>query len=367
VKDQQQLSASELCSLFFIFITGSNILSIPSQLIGFAQNGAWLSVLLSLVGGVGLLACVLFLYRKFPQMNLIEYSRQLVGKWITMILAVPFIFIQLNSTSGIILDVGVFMTTAMMRETPIYVFNLLTFVVVALTVRSGIEKISRMFTILMLTVILFIMVVVILASANYQPEYLVPVLPDGFKPVLLGTYFYFGVPITELILFAMLLPYVRRKENQLLKKGMFLALFVNHIFIIIVTISTIMIFGPVAGEMPYSMFAVARTIEMYEVIQRVELLMGYSLIITNYLKGVISLYILNITITYLFNIKDNRILVFPLALVCFLFSMLLISLGQAWRINYVTIIEPLWKAVSYVLPLLILMVAAVLRKNRESY
>lgn len=365
MKDQQQLSAGQMSFLFFTFITGSNILTIPGPLIGFAQNGSWLSVLLSLVNGILLLASVMFLYRKFPQFNLIEYSRKLVGKWLTLIFAVPFIFMQLHSTSGIVLDVGLFMTTSMMRETPLYVFNLLIFLVVALTVRSGIENFSRMFAMLMMTVILSVMVIVFLASANYHPKYLVPVLPDGFKPVLLGTYFYYGVPISELVLFTMLLPYVRREENHLLKKGMFLALIVNHLIIIVATLSTLMTFGPIAGERAYSMFEVARTIDLYEVVQRVESIVGYSLVISNYLKAAISLYILNITITYLFKLKDNQILIFPLTLVCFLFSMIQISLGQARWVNAVTIIEPLWKALSYILPLLILTLTAILRKNRE--
>ncbi|WP_254780987.1 GerAB/ArcD/ProY family transporter [Alteribacillus bidgolensis] len=97
---------------------------------------------------------------------------------------------------------------------------------------------------------------------------------------------------------------------------------------IAVTLSTIMVFGPIAGERAYSMFEVARTIELYEIIQRMESLIGYALIVASYMKAVISLYVLNITITHLFRSQDTNILIFPLALVCFLYSTLQISLGK---------------------------------------
>ncbi len=355
-----------MASLAFIFLTGSSIVVMPGPLIGYANNGAWLSLLLSLAGGMLLLVFMLYLYEKFPQLSLIEYSQQLLGKWLTWIFAIPFLSMQLHSSSGIVLDVGLFMTSSIMRETPLYVFIFLIFFVTALTVHVGIEKFTRMFVVLMMVVLLFVIVILVLASANYKIEHLVPVLPDGIKPVLLGTYFYFGVPITELVLFSMLLPYVRREENHLLKKSMFTALLINVFFLTAVTLSTILVFGPIAGERAYSMFEVARTIELYEIIQRMESLIGYALIITSYMKAVISLYILNLTITQLFGLKDTYILIFPLALVCFLFSMLQISLGEAMWINIVTVIEPLWKTFAYVLPLLVLTITAFLRvKNRK--
>jgi spore germination protein KB len=366
MKDQQQVSASQMASLFFVFMTGSSIINIPSPLIGYAKNGAPLSLLLSLSVGIILLACVLFLYRKFPQLTLIEYSRELVGKWITFLFAIPIISFQLHMASGIVLDIGLFMTSSMMRQTPLYIFNLFIFFVAALTVRSGIEKFTRMFTMLMITVLFFVSLTFVLAIPNYHLSFLTPVLPDGFKPVLLGAYFSYGFPYVELILFSMLLPYARRDENRLLKKDMFLALFLNGFFLIAVTISTIMTFGPMAGERVYSMFQVAKTIELYEVIQRTETVIGYSLILASYMKAVITIYILNLTVIHLFKIKETRILVFPLTLICFLFSMIQISLGQARWINTVSVIHPLWGTFAFVLPLLILTVIAAFKKKKQA-
>lgn len=62
--DKQTVSAFQMGVLFFVFMTGSSIINIPGALIGKANNGAWLSLLLS--GGIGflILACILFLHRR---------------------------------------------------------------------------------------------------------------------------------------------------------------------------------------------------------------------------------------------------------------------------------------------------------------
>ncbi|BAB04824.1 endospore germination permease [Halalkalibacterium halodurans] len=363
--NKQQISAFQFNAVFFSFITGSTILNAPAPMIGFAQNGAWLSVVISLAGGLLLLWGMLFLYDRFPDLNLIEYSRKLVGSWFTWILAIPFITMQLHSTAGIVVDVGLFMTTTMMRETPLYVFVLLIFLVSSLTARAGIEAFARLFPILMATVLLFSIFVMILASVDYDPSFLLPILPDGIKPVLLGTYFFFGIPVTEIILFSMLLPYVRKDERTKVKKGMVYALIINHILMILVTVSTLLVFGPIAGDRPFSMYEVARTIALYEVFEGSEILIGYSLIIASFMKDVVSLYMMNVTLVAMFKLKDKQIFIFPLALVSFLFAMVFISLGVRTWATFVTVREPLWKGVAYVVPLIVLVIAALVKGKRS--
>lgn len=365
-RQQQMISAKQMSFLFFIFMTGSSITNIPSPLIGFAKNGAWLSILLTFIIGLILLGCILFLYQKFPYQNLIEYSQQLVGKWMTFILMIPFIFCMFHMITGIVLDIGLFMTTSIMRRTPMYIFNLLIFFVIIFTVRLNIKKFTRMFILMNFTVILSIVVILILALQNYKLEHLIPIMPDGFKPILLGSYFAYGFPFSEVIIFAMILPFVDQKENKTLKKGMIVALTTNVFFLVVAVLSTIMVFGPLAGDRVYSMFEVARTIELYKVFTRIEILIGYSLIIGSYMKAAIAFYVLNLAMTHLFRLKDSQILILPLALSCFLFSMIQISLGQARWINVVSVIEPLWKTVGFVLPILILVMVAVLKRKRAN-
>lgn len=363
MKAREQISSGQMSVIFFCFMTGSSIINIPGPLIGYAKNGAWLSLLISMSMGAVILACLLYLYRRFPNLTFIEYSNALVGKWITVLLAIPFISFQFHMSSGIVLDIGLFMTTSMMRQTPLNLFIFLLFVVVALTVRSGIETMARMFSVPIITVLLSIIIILVLSIPNYQLEHLLPFMPDGIKPIVLGAYFSYGFPYVEIVLMAMILPFARREKLTNLSKGMYVALLVNGFFLIAVTLCTILVFGPMAGERLYSMFEVARTVDLLEVIQRIESLIGISLILASFMKASITLFILNLTFTKLFNLQDERILIFPLALCCYLFAMMQIEQGQATWVASVTALHPLWGTVAYLLPLLVVLGAAAFRKN----
>jgi spore germination protein KB len=83
---------------------------------------------------------------------------------------------------------------------------------------------------------------------------------------MLGAWFSNGFPYVEPFLFAMLLPYTRKNEYKLLKNGMYFAISINGLCLIAVTLSTILVFCPMAVERKYSMFEVARTVDMMEVI-----------------------------------------------------------------------------------------------------
>lgn len=363
MKAKEQISSGQMSVIFFSFMTGSAIINIPGPLIGYAKSGAWISLLLSLSAGIFFLSCILYLYRRFPDLTFIEYSRALVGNWVTVLLAIPFISFQFHMTSGIVLDIGLFMTSSMMRQTPLYLFVLSVFMVVALTVRSGIETLARMIFVPMVSVLFFTILILVLSFNNYEIDHLFPIMPDGIKPVLLGAYFSYGFPYVELVLMAMVLPYVRKEGQTNVKKGMYLALLVNGFCLIAVTLCTILVFGPMAGERKYSMFEVARIIDLLEVIQRIESLIGISLIMTSFIKATITLFILNLTFTKLFKLRDDRILILPLTLACYFFSLLQIGKGAALWIHSVSVIHALWDTFAYLLPLLVVTVVAVIRKN----
>ncbi|QGR00158.1 spore gernimation protein [Paenibacillus psychroresistens] len=355
-----------MSALFLCFTTGSSVINIPGPLIGFSKNGAWLALLMSLSMGMIFLSLILFLYRRFPNKSMIEYSNEMLGKWITIILAIPFISFLLHIVTGIVLDIGLFMTNSMMRETPLYVFNLLIFLLAATSVRLGIEVMARMFVLLILAVLAFIFFILGLASLNYHPEFLMPVMPYGFKPIVLGAYFSYGFPYLEIVVFAMLLPLVRKESNNKLHRGMYLSLLFNGFCLMAVTVCSIMLFGPIAGEQRYIIFQLARTIEILEIFQRIESLIGISLIVGSYMKATIALYVLNVTIRHLFKIKDKKLMIFPLSLCCFLLSLLVMNGGEAQWIHLIAVVAPLWGTFAFVVPLIVLTIAALFRKKHSS-
>src|SRR5690606_23788175 len=141
----------------------------PSPLISESHNAAWLSLLLSGFAGIIMLAMLVALHRRYPGLDYVAISTRLIGRWATLlvsiVLPIPFLF---HIGTGITLDVGLFMTSSMMTDTPIYVFTSTILLVSALTAAAGIEVIARMFVLINSTMILFVLLVVILSIPDYD-------------------------------------------------------------------------------------------------------------------------------------------------------------------------------------------------------
>lgn len=358
---QETVSPRQMGVLFFVYMTGSSIINIPAPLIGKAENGAWLSLLISGSIGMVLLGCMLFLHQRYPDLSYVEYSRKLIGAWPTIIISVLPLSFMLHMLTAIVLDIGLFMRSSMLRETPVYAFTSLVYMVAALSVRAGLEVMARMFTIIMVMVVIFVSAVLLLGMENYNPGFLKPFLSHGMKPILNGAFFSFGFPYAEVFLFAMLFPFVRKNLTGKLNRIMFTSLFFNILTLCISTICTIMLFGPLAGVKKYSMYELARTVDVQEIITRIESVIGMSLIAGSYMKTTITLYVLSLYLTHLFKLKDYRTIVMPIALIAFLNTLVGFSSDMQW-VEIVSVVHPLWDAIAYALPLLLITFIAMFRK-----
>lgn len=358
---KEQISHIQLGVLFFVFMTGSSIINVPGPLIGKAGNGAWISLLLSGAAGFAMLAMLLHLSKKYPGLTYVDYSRQLIGSAPTVALGLLSLTFMLQMLSAMVMDVGLFMVSSMLRETPIYVFTSLTLLIAALSARAGIEVIARMFLFLVSITAIFLFSTLLLAIPDYMPEHLLPILPKGFKPVLHGAYFTFGFPFSEVFMFGMLIPFVASKKRALVPASLFMALIFNLFTLCAATLGGIMAFGPYAGELPYLLFSMARLVEFQEIIQRIESIIGMSLILGSYMKTTITLYAISLFVARLFALKDGSVIVMPLALLGFLTGMVTYDGPSGWG-AVVTSVHPIWTFAVFVVPLVLLTIMAALRK-----
>lgn len=361
--DKEQISHIQIGVLLFVFMTGSSIINIPGPLIGMAGNGAWISLLISGAVGFAMLGMLLFLSGRYPGLSYVDYSRKLIGKLPTLVLGLLSLTFMLQILSAMVLDVGLFMVSSMMRETPTYVFTSLILLIAALTARAGIEVIARMFVFLVLLTAIFLFSTLLFAIPDYIPSQLLPVFPKGIKPVLHGAYFSFGFPYAEVFVFGLLIPFVAPKNRKKVPASMLYALSFNVFTLCAATISGIMVFGPFAGDVPYVLFAMARLVEFQEIVQRIESIIGMSLILGSYMKTTITLYAISHFVGRLFKLKDDSVLVMPIALLSFFTGMVTYDGPSGWG-AVVTSVHPLWATAAFVGPLTLLAIMAAFRKKK---
>jgi spore germination protein KB len=358
---QERVSSVQMTMLFLFFMTGSSIVIIPAPLTNVAGNGAWISLLIAMVMGMILLAGVLYLYRQFPDKSFIEYSRFTLGNVLTTVLLIPFTCVMFWNVAGIVIEIGTFFKSTMLKETPTYAVNSLLFVTIALTALAGIEVMARMAAVLLALMFGFIVIIWVLVGNLFHLEYLLPVMPDGIGPILKAAYIVYGFPYAELVVFSIILPYVQQEDTSKVGKHLFLALIVNAMTLLTSVICSIMVLGPLSGELKYSLYQLARLIFVQEIIERIESVIGFSLIIGFYFKASILLLILMRVLSQWLRLKNERFLVFPVAFICLLLSLTTYTKESALE-EIVNTIWPLLNNIAYIFPLLLIFIVTLIRQ-----
>ncbi|MGG1517206.1 endospore germination permease [Paenibacillus oryzisoli] len=359
---QEQISLSQLYALFIITIIGSAIVNIPQPLLNAAHNGAWISILLASLLGIILLCCIHVIYLKYPDLTIFEYAKRILGKWLGTFILIPFLSMPLILLPNIIADIGVFFTSTMMKETPNYVFNLIIIFTAAMTVKAGIEVMARLFTFLLIIMCISVIIVLALVLPLYHTEFLLPMLPDGWKPVIHGAYISSSFPFTDVVFLSVLLPFTRKEQGNKTGSRLFIAFLFATGSLLLVTICSNMILGNVAGNMKYSLYQLGRLINVGEVMERVEMLIGITLIVGSYMKASIILFSLTLGISQVFGLPNPKILIYPIGWIIFFLSITMYA-DQSEFIENVSVIRPLMSVVVSVIPILILTIAALVKKS----
>ncbi|MDQ1005280.1 spore germination protein KB [Neobacillus niacini] len=353
MRKEETVSSGQMACLFLSFTLGSAVINIPQPLTQSGNSGAWLSVIIANGFGMFLLACILYLYRKNPDFTFIDYSRKILGKWITLCISIPILLLLFLILSYIVIDIGGFFTSAMLRETPPYVFHVLILLVAAMTARAGMEVMARMFVLLLCYLIIFSLMVIVLNLPNYHLGYLLPVFPAGMKPVIHSTYMVLGFPYGEIVFFSLLLPFIQKEKNNSIKKYMFLALLIQGFLLILSILCTIMALGSLSGTFKFSLFQLARLVNIREIITRIESFIGIALIVGSYMKTSIMLFILKETLSRVLGLKDERIIIFPVMFISLLLTLTMFK-SEIEFFEAVFVVLPLIMIIVAVLPLLLI-------------
>jgi Spore germination protein. len=354
------ISSIQMATLFLFFMTGSSIVLIPSPLTHAAGAGAWLSLIIAWSMGALLLACLLYLYRKNPDLSLLSSCRLALGTIPANLLMIPIVLVMFWNVAGIVSEIGLFFKSTMLKETPTSVVHALMFIMISLTARAGIVVIARMSALLLTLMVAFIFIVLIMVSNLYQPDFLLPVLPNGIGPVLQAAYIAYGFPYSELIVFAFILPLVRREESRKVSKHLYIALSVNGLLLLISILGSLLVLGPLSGDLKYSLFQLARLIFIREIIERIESVIGFSLIVGFYFKASILLFILVRTVVEWLDLRDERLFALPIAFVCLLLSVTTYTKESSLN-EMVNVVWPLLDNLCYVLPMLLVAAVTFLR------
>lgn len=322
--EKAKISAYQLLVLIFLFEIGSAIL-VPLAIE--AKQDAWLAVLIGLAGGCCLFLVYHSLYSYYPDIPLTEYMQILLGSVLGKVLAFFYVLYFMYNAARVLRDFGEMLIIVFYPENPLFVMNVLIVLVVVYTIRKGIEVIARtgelLFIIMMLIGISGIILIII--SGIIEISNLEPLLEEGLEPVIktafTQTLFF---PFGEIIVFAMIFPYLKQKSKAM-KTGL-LGLGLSGLIIALIMAMNISVLGVnLISRSHFPLLSTIQTIEFAGFLQRLDITFMLSTVIGGFFKISLYFYASLAGAANLFNIKNSAQLAYPLGLLLLVLSITIAS------------------------------------------
>jgi spore germination protein KB len=347
---KESIGTRQTAILVMFFIIGDMMLFMPSSISAIAEQDAWISVLIGLPIGIGLAWYMYWYSEKFPGHNLISIHTLALGRWVGGFVSLLYLAAFFNSSVVVIREIGDFVTTQMMTETPMRVINLLMIILVVIVIRSGLENIARSaeFIFPVYLLMLTMMVIFLLPEAHFAK--LTPVMESSFLNIAEGVVFYVTFPFCEMFAFWMIFPHVAK--NKHFKRDYLLGALLAGLVIFIIILMSLLVLGTyLTKHQMYSAYTLAKKVNIGHFVQRLEAIMAITWIMSTLMRSIIYGYAFVKGVADLLKLRDYRMLLIPLGLTMFAYAVIVmpnvVFLNAInphlilWDLTYVPVISTL--------------------------
>lgn len=360
--DNGRISARQFMILVTLFVVGDAILYVPSLTASSAKQDAWISALLGWGEGILLTFLYATLSLRYPQRTIFQYSEDILGRWAGKLVGILFITYFFIDASLMLMEIGDFVTTQIMSDTPIEVILILFTAIVVMGVRSGAEPFSRVSELLFPYFFLLFFLLIAFIAPQIKTENVKPIVAHGIAPVLGGNFRYLGY-LLESVTLIVLFPLVNRPARA--ARAYVWGILLANLFLTVITTVAILVLGPdITPLLAYPSYTLAQKISVGNFFERIEVLMAVIWLITLFMKITVCFYATSIGIAQTLGLQDYRRLTMPLGMI-----MVIVALATMPNRPYFdAFVSRIWMPYSLTYGLLLplfLMIVGSIRKRLE--
>jgi len=286
-------------------------IALPGPAIEEAGNDAYLSTALASVPAYVSAALFYYTGRRYrwegPLGYLPRVFGQLAGKAVLLVHLVFFVLVA----AAVGQEVPSVLGAVTMPLTPPWVFVAATVLTASYVAYLGVENFSRLAQIVLPFLLAVLLVVPVMVGRFAEVGYLLPILGDGWRPVLRGMAVPLAIRLEGAILFAFLLPHMMSPRRALragavISSALALVLAVN-------AISVMTVFSPeIASTLQIPTLSLARMIRLGAV-EHLETLVLGPWLMALMLKFAFYTYLASRILQAVSGVRDWKALVFPIA------------------------------------------------------
>lgn len=353
--------------LVTLFTIGSSILIIPLSTASLAKQDSWLAILAGMAVASALVWLYIGLARLAPGCTLVEMNRKWLGKWLGPFISALYIATTLFlAAPSLLYYMGEFVATQIMTQTPMTILNGMFMLVVAMGLMMGLGTLARAVEVLFPIFAFLFLVLVLLSAPDLKLENLQPAFSVGAKPFLRAVLDYASFSGMPLVVFLMLYPSVIQGSPKS-EKVFLLGVNIGGAFLIIITIVCIGVLGvDNTVQQAYPSYALAKKLNIGDILTRIEVLMATIWIISLYFKMILYSYAGMKGLAQLLRIGNERVLVLPVGVMIVFLSLILYpdTVYRNWWDSKIW--PPYIVTFGFLIPVLLLIVAKLRGKGRAS-
>ncbi|WP_152392040.1 GerAB/ArcD/ProY family transporter [Paenibacillus guangzhouensis] len=317
-----KISQRQFGILVTLFTAGDAILVLPSVTALESKEDAWMAAILGTV--IGLLVIYLFMTvaRLHPRMTLVEYNNKILGTVLGTVLSVLFLGYFLLCAAANIREIGDFMTTQSMPETPIQAIHVAFLCIVVVGVRHGLEVIGRVGEAIFPGFIVFFILLTLFLLPQVHIENIQPVLAEGISPVVRGALASSTFSTVQLVVFLMIIPYVNQ-HKPIIRSFMGGAL-LGSLALFLIILLTILVLGVDAtANSVYPSYALAKKISIGKFLERIEAILSLMWFVTIFFKIILFFYGFLLGLSQLLKLREYHLLALPSAMLLMVLTMII--------------------------------------------
>lgn len=318
--EQGKIDSTLAILLLSVTIYSTTILTVPSFAIKHAKQDAWISIIFAIALSLIIAKITVNLSVRFQNKTIFQYPEEILGKVLGKIIVFLYLWWFLHLTSEVAREMGDFLASELMPETPLLVFIIIIVCIAGYAAYNGLEVIARVVQ-LLFPVLGLLFILYFLSLKDMKITRLLPVFDSGIAPILKGAIVPTGW-LGEIFMISVIIPYLSKpKETQ--RVALFTVLISGFILVISVLIVILTLGIYMGSSSLYPNYSVVRTISIAKFLERMDYFAFVAWVLGGLIKIAFCYYSFALGSAQVLGLKDYRPLIIPVGIIIVALSILL--------------------------------------------
>lgn len=292
--NSSKLETLEAIGLVSVVMINKIILNYPKIIMKTSGSSAWISTIIISLIAIFFAYLISMLFKRFPGSDILDVSNYLGKRWLKVPVGIIHILCLITVSALIVRNFSESLKIIYFNSSPI-IYLILFFIISAYVANKyGIKVISKVNLMIAPIIFVSILVIVISTSENFVIQRLLPIFGYGINETFFGSITnVFG--FTGLAYLLYLQPLLKNEKD--LKKISILSMIISGIYLLLSVISLLFVFSFITdSNESITIYLLAKTIRYGEFIQRANALFIFIWILSmlSYIS-IVTFFILYIT------------------------------------------------------------------------